>query len=263
MLDTGAFPKGATVCNDLRHKRVLQGAEQLPGNQRQGPNRKAADQDQCERDENARHLKTGPQQISQKECAAATQCDAIDMQRPNNSWHSMFNRFGGQSRPVEYRLVVGRCSRAAAGRHGDGQAVGENAVGRPTVRETPCSHANCTSQWSATPRRRAHYRDHLDRSLLKRPQDTFALTVRAWRRAEAAVAGWPRIAVSISDRRKCWVHGWDRFPELLWRDVQAWLGRLAGHDFLEDAPFRPVRPATLGHRKWQLRSFATAVVLGG
>jgi integrase len=107
------------------------------------------------------------------------------------------------------------------------------------------------------------YHSHLDRSLLKRPEQTFRLTIRAWRRAQAAVDRWPRIAVSIPERRKCWVYAWERFPESLRRDSQAWLVRLAGHDLLEEAPFRPVRPATLGHREWQLRSFATAVVLAG
>lgn len=107
------------------------------------------------------------------------------------------------------------------------------------------------------------YYGHLDRSLLKRPEQTFALTVKAWRRAVVAVEAWPRVALSIPHRRKSWVCGWDRFPEALRRDCQAWLGRLAGHDLLEDVPFRPVRPATLGHREWQLRSFATAVVLMG
>jgi hypothetical protein len=103
------------------------------------------------------------------------------------------------------------------------------------------------------------YRLHLDRSLLKRPNETFALTVRAWRRAEEAIEGWPKIAVSIPDRRKYWVSGWGRFPEPLRRDCQAWCDRLAGHDLLEDAPFRPVRPATLAHREWQIR-FASALV---
>jgi site-specific recombinase XerD len=104
------------------------------------------------------------------------------------------------------------------------------------------------------------YRLHLDRSLLKRPNETFALTVRAWRRAEEAIEGWPKIAVSIPDRRRYWVSGWGRFPEPLRRDCQAWCDRLAGHDLLEDAPFRPVRPATLAHREWQIRSFASALV---
>jgi integrase len=106
------------------------------------------------------------------------------------------------------------------------------------------------------------YRLHLDRSLLKRPNETFAMTVRAWRRAEEAIEGWPQVSVSIPDRRRQWVFRWDRFPGSLRQDCQAWSDRLAGPD-LEDAPFRPIRPVTVAHRDWQIRSFATALVLKG
>ena len=107
------------------------------------------------------------------------------------------------------------------------------------------------------------YHLHLEQSLLKRPHQTFAMTVRAWQRAQIATAGWPQIGVAIPDRRRQWVSGWDRFPESLHQDCQAWCDRLAGRDLLEDAPFRPVRPATLAHREWQIRAFASAVVRMG
>jgi hypothetical protein len=104
------------------------------------------------------------------------------------------------------------------------------------------------------------HRLHLDRSLLRRPNQTFASTVRAWRRAEMALEGWPQIGLSVPDHRGYWVSGWDRFPESLHRDCQALLNRLAGRDLLEEAPFRPVRPATLAHREWQIRAFASALM---
>jgi integrase len=111
------------------------------------------------------------------------------------------------------------------------------------------------------------YHLHLERSLLKRPGETFAMTVRAWQRAEVAIVGWPQIGVSIPDRRRHWVLKWDRFPQSLSRDCQKWCDRLAGRDLLEDedgyAPFRPVRPATLAHREWQVRAFASALVRMG
>jgi hypothetical protein len=107
------------------------------------------------------------------------------------------------------------------------------------------------------------YHLHLEQSLLKRPHQTFAMTVKAWRRAQIAVPGWPQIDVAIPDRRRQWVFGWDRFPESLHQDCQTWCDRLAGRDLLEDAPFRPVRPATLAHREWQIRAFASALVRTG
>jgi integrase len=107
------------------------------------------------------------------------------------------------------------------------------------------------------------YQEHLERSLLKRPAATFALAVRAWQRAVLAVEEWPPIAVSIPDRRRHWVSKWDQFPDSLYRDCRAWLDRLAGSDLLEEAPFPPVRPVTLEHREWQIRAFASAVMLMG
>src|ERR1700730_16524468 len=107
------------------------------------------------------------------------------------------------------------------------------------------------------------YRLHLDGSLLKRPNETFAMTVRAWRRAGGAIEGWPQVSVSIPDRRRQWVFRWDRFPSLLRQDCQRWCDRLAGCDLMEDTPFRPVRPVTVAHREWQIRSFASALVSRG
>ena len=49
------------------------------------------------------------------------------------------------------------------------------------------------------------YRCRLDRSLLESPDQTFALTVKAWRTAELAVKNWSRVSVAIPDRRKYWV----------------------------------------------------------
>ena len=107
------------------------------------------------------------------------------------------------------------------------------------------------------------YHRHLDGSLLKRPNQTFAMTVKAWRRAASAIEGWPPIDVEVPDRSRSWVSAWKRFPASLGRDCQAWCDRLAGRDLLDTAPFRPVRPATLAHREWQIRAFASALVRMG
>jgi integrase len=56
---------------------------------------------------------------------------------------------------------------------------------------------------------------------------------------------------------------WECFPASFRRDCQAWLDRLAGRDFLDDPVCRPVRPATLSHREWQIRAFASALVRMG
>ena len=47
------------------------------------------------------------------------------------------------------------------------------------------------------------------------------------------------------------------------QDVSRYLDRLAGRDLLDELAFRPVRPATLRLREYQLRQFASALVQRG
>jgi hypothetical protein len=46
-------------------------------------------------------------------------------------------------------------------------------------------------------------------------------------------------------------------------DTERWLDRLSGQDFTSDQPVRPVRPITRQHREYQIRRFASALVLSG
>jgi hypothetical protein len=149
-------------------------------------------------------------------------------------WLALWNELTSKSDRIALSRVLRFCS---------ARGIGPNAVTKETFDD---------------------YRFQLERSLLKRPAETFAMTVRAWRRAQAAIPGWPQLGVSIPDRRRQWVSGWDRFPDALRRDCQAWLDRLAGRDLVEDeVSFRPVRPVTLAHREWQIRAFASALVRMG
>ena len=107
------------------------------------------------------------------------------------------------------------------------------------------------------------FRQHLETTLLKNPMGAFREAVRAWNAARAEIAGWPDLAVSVPSRRKIWTQPWDSFPESLRRDVTAYLDRLAGRDPFEEVAFRPVRPLTLRNREYQLRQFASALVLSG
>jgi hypothetical protein len=148
-------------------------------------------------------------------------------------WLALSNELASRSDQIALSRVLHFCS---------ARGIGPNAVTEGTFDE---------------------YQLDLDLSLPKRKDQTFAMTLRAWRRAAAAIEGWPQIDVEIPDRRRHWVSKWDCFPETLRQDCQAWCDRLAGRDLLADAPFRPVRPATLAHREWQIRGFATALVRMG
>ena len=107
------------------------------------------------------------------------------------------------------------------------------------------------------------FRSHLDDTLLKRPDAVFAETARGWGAAQVMVKNWPRLFVSVPDRRKFWTLPWEMFPDSLRKDFRAWSDRLAGRDLLEEVSFRPVCPGTLAHRERQVRAFGSALVLRG
>jgi hypothetical protein len=109
----------------------------------------------------------------------------------------------------------------------------------------------------------AAFRAHLDDTLLKNPTVIFAAMVRAWRKAQNAVDGWPRLVVTLPDRRRRWTLPWSSFPASLQQDCDAWCERLAGRDLLAEGHVRAVRPGTVAHRERQIRSFASALVLRG
>jgi hypothetical protein len=109
----------------------------------------------------------------------------------------------------------------------------------------------------------AEFRTHLDNTLMKDPDAVFRELVRAWRAAQRAVSDWPRVEVTVADRRKRWTLPWTRFPQSLKQDCDRWLNRLSGGDPFEEAPIRPVRASTVERREWQIRSFASALVLRG
>ena len=109
----------------------------------------------------------------------------------------------------------------------------------------------------------AEFRTHLDYTLVTDPDAAFRKMVRAWRSAQRAVSDWPRVELTVCDRRKCWTLRWPAFPQSLKLDCDAWLNRLSGRDPFEEEPIRPVRASTLERREWQIRAFASALVLRG
>jgi hypothetical protein len=109
----------------------------------------------------------------------------------------------------------------------------------------------------------AAFRQHLDDKFLHDPDKIYAALVDGWRAAQTAIDSWPQLRISIPNRRNEWTFAWERFPASLQQECMAWCDRLAGRDLLEEAPFRPVKASTVKRREWQIRGFATALVLRG
>jgi integrase len=106
------------------------------------------------------------------------------------------------------------------------------------------------------------FREHLEQTL-KRPEEILSMTAKAWGRAQVSTPDWPNTKFHAPSRQHRWTLPMSALPESFHKDCQVWLDRLAGRDLLDEMAFRPVRPATINLRRQQLRTFASAVILGG
>jgi len=103
-----------------------------------------------------------------------------------------------------------------------------------------------------------------DETLVKDPHKNIRSLVGAWNRQGEIIADWPRITLQHDSRRSSWTIPLEQFPAAFQADVDAWKQKLAVDDlFDEDAPTKPLRPATIKHRSFQIRMMASAIVLSG
>jgi hypothetical protein len=109
----------------------------------------------------------------------------------------------------------------------------------------------------------AAFRTHLNATLLKDPDRTYCATVDGWKAARLSIADWPDVEIARPNRHKLWTLSWSAFPESLRFDTEAWLDRISGKDLSFDQPTRPVRAITRHLREYQIRRFASALVLSG
>ncbi len=99
-------------------------------------------------------------------------------------------------------------------------------------------------------------------SFVKDPEETVRSTIYAWNRAGTETANWPSVRLKRRPtRQENWTLQLHEFPQSFQQDLDDWISRLRGDDpFAEDAVPRPLRPATLKHRTFQVRMFASALV---
>ena len=100
-------------------------------------------------------------------------------------------------------------------------------------------------------------------ALLGDPNLTWQATRRSWERMRNTCPAWPPIMLDLPANPKVFRLPWESFPPTLKAEVDALLERLAGKDFSDDGPTRPLRPQTLRLRSHELRAFASSLVHAG
>ncbi|MEK9967771.1 MAG: site-specific integrase [Ferrovibrio sp.] len=103
----------------------------------------------------------------------------------------------------------------------------------------------------------------LHHSLHRDAAKTWRVTAGAWNKAVRTIPGWPQVEIPVVPRTNHYLLPWSAFPDSLQASIRTWLARLSSTDPFTPVPRGGVRPATLSLRNWQLRAWASAIVLHG
>ncbi len=109
----------------------------------------------------------------------------------------------------------------------------------------------------------AYLEDLTTASLSELPRKLQRRAVVIWSRMAEATSDWPQQAVTIPDYRRTYALPWKSFPPTLKRDVDAYLDHQAGTDILDDAGFKPLRPASIRTLAHELSIYLSALVHSG
>ena len=108
------------------------------------------------------------------------------------------------------------------------------------------------------------FRDtYLSDSLLGNPEKSWQAARQSWERMRVACPFWPAIALEAAPNPMVYSLPWAAFPPSLKVEVDRLIDRLTGKDLSDDGPARPLRPASLKAIEYQLRVFASALILKG
>ena len=100
-------------------------------------------------------------------------------------------------------------------------------------------------------------------SLIKKPREVHQTTIRVWNRMAGVQSGWPTLQLRAPCYSNTYILAWDRYPASLKQEVDAYFDHLAGKDILAELDFRPLKPASLRTRTYQLRAYLAALVHSG
>ena len=102
----------------------------------------------------------------------------------------------------------------------------------------------------------------IEESFVTNPEAAIRTTVYAWNRCGGDISDWPSTRLSkrpVATNR--WTYPMEDFPRSFVDEAANWRAQLQQSDPLdEDSLPHPLRPATVKHRMFQLRMFASALV---
>jgi integrase len=99
---------------------------------------------------------------------------------------------------------------------------------------------------------------------IKNPKAIIKSTISNWNRSARTVPSWPQIRLSSPFKPEPYTLLLSAFPVSFQAEITLWRERMADPDPLdEEAPERALRPATIEHRVYNFRQFASALVHTG
>jgi integrase len=100
--------------------------------------------------------------------------------------------------------------------------------------------------------------------VVKNPKEIISQTITNWNRAVRRVPDWPQHRLASPLQKEALAFPLTAFPTSFQADIATWQERMAHPDPLdEEAPARALRPATIEHRTYEFRQFASALVQSG
>lgn len=103
-----------------------------------------------------------------------------------------------------------------------------------------------------------------ERSVLKDPVKANQKMRRGWNEARRTVPGWPDLELEIPDLRDVYTVPFEALPLSYQQDIEAFLDWSARtDDFSDDAPLRPVRPATVKNKRQAIHFITSAAIRRG
>jgi integrase len=104
----------------------------------------------------------------------------------------------------------------------------------------------------------------VEESFVKNPRVNHQNLCRVWNSMIGVVDSWPEARLAVPRYAKHYILAADTFPATFMKDVDAWLANQAQADLLNlNAPPRPLKPRTLRQYRYEVRRFASMLVLRG